>query len=441
MISEEKNPQNNFKLASGVEEFFLENGLQVLLKPNPDSSAVSTWIFYKVGSRNERPGITGASHWCEHMLFKGGGKLRKGDVHALVSAEGGRNNAFTDHDLTAYFETLSKSKLDLGLFIESERMANSEFNPMEVERERQVIISEREGSENYPTYQLREEIYAMAYRVHPYRWPVVGWKSDLKRMTRNDLYTHYKSFYHPNNSILVLTGNFDVGEATSKIRSMFGQIHEGETVLRKILFEEPVQIGERRGKIVQKGTTNYLGVAFHLPEITHNDIPSLVVLASVLGGWGGLIGIFGDRYVPKVNRLYKKLVQGRIASEVNTYFPVSADPGLLYFELTMFPGVSAKKAESKLISELERISDSPPTDLELNIAFNSIRASHAFENDGIASQALALGFMQTLGNRNLADEIVAKSLLTTTDDVQRAAKKYLLEENRVVCEILSNPME
>ena len=156
--------QDIFRVSNGVEEFFLENGLQVLLKPNPDSSAVSTWIFYKVGSRNERPGITGASHWCEHMLFKGGGKLGKGDVHTLVSAEGGRNNAFTDHDITAYFETLPKSKLELGLFIESERIANSEFDSKEVDKERHVIISEREGSENYPTYQLREEIYSLAYR-------------------------------------------------------------------------------------------------------------------------------------------------------------------------------------------------------------------------------------------------------------------------------------
>jgi len=430
--------QNIFKLSGGVEEFFLDNGLRVLLKPNTDSSAVSTWIFYKVGSRNEMPGTTGASHWCEHMLFKGGGKLGKGDVHTLVSAEGGRNNAFTDHDLTAYFETLPKSKLDLGLFIESERMANSEFNSEEVARERHVIISEREGSENYPTYQLREEIYSLAYRIHPYRWPVIGWKSDLKTMTRNDLYEHYKTFYHPNNATLVVTGNFNIGEASSKIRSAFSRIHAGEKNLGKIPFQEPEQLGERTSKIVQRGTLNYLGVAFRIPEVTHSDTPSLIVLASVLGGWSGLIGIFGDRYVPKANRLYRGLVEGKVASEVNTYFPVNIDPGLLYFELTLFPGVSTYTASSKLFSELERITDTPTDESELNIAFNSIRASHAFENDGIGSQALAIGFMQTLGNRNIADELVENSLRVTPEEVQKVAKKYLSEKNRVVSEIQSS---
>ena len=243
--------------------------------------------------------------------LQGRGKLGKGDVHTLVSAEGGRNNAFTDHDITAYFETLPKSKLDLGLFIESERIANSEFDSKEVDKERHVIISEREGSENYPTYQLREEIYSLAYRIHPYRWPVVGWKSDLKTMTRSDLYQHYKTFYHPNNAILVLTGNFNAGEASSKIRSAFSKVPAGEKIPRKIPFEEAEQMGTRSSKIVQKGTLNYIGAAFRIPEFTHADTPSLVVLTSVLGGWGGLVGIFGDRYVPKANRLYRASGKGK----------------------------------------------------------------------------------------------------------------------------------
>ncbi|MFI5420938.1 MAG: M16 family metallopeptidase, partial [Nitrososphaerales archaeon] len=226
--------QITFKLTDGVEEFNLENGLQVILKPIPSSSAVTTWIFYKVGSRNERLGTTGSSHWCEHMLFKGGGKLGKGDVHTLVSAEGGRNNAFTDHDVTAYFETLPKSKLDLGLFIESERMANAAFDPQEVESERQVIISEREGSENYPQYQIREEIFSNAFHAHPYMWPVVGWKTDLVNMTREDLFHHYERYYHPNNAILVVCGNFNLNEATAKITKMFSNIRSGEKVSQKL---------------------------------------------------------------------------------------------------------------------------------------------------------------------------------------------------------------
>ena len=222
--------KSSFNLLEGIQEFRLENGLQVLLKPVPSSSVVSTWIFYKVGSRNEKLGNTGASHWCEHMLFKGGGKLGKGDVHTLVSSEGGRNNAFTDHDVTAYYETLPRDRLDLGLFIESERMSNAAFDPQDVESERQVIISEREGSENYPQYLIREEIFATAYHQHPYMWPVVGWKADLRNMTRDDLYHHYKRYYHPNNAILVVCGNFDQEKTSAEITNLFSKIPAGENI-------------------------------------------------------------------------------------------------------------------------------------------------------------------------------------------------------------------
>jgi zinc protease len=415
----------------------LENGLNVLLKPVRTSSAVSTWMFYRVGSRNERPGITGASHWCEHMMFKGGGRLGKGEVHNLVSAEGGRNNAFTDHDLTAYYETLPKQKLDTALFIESERMSNSAFAPEEVESERQVIISEREGAENYPAYQVREEIYATAFRNHPYRWPVVGWKQDLQQMTRDELYEHYKKFYNPNNATLVVCGNFDVGEASDKIADAFSNIGLGEKFSGKISSREQEQKGERTSKIIQPGTIDYVGAAYRIPEITHEDIPSLMVLSAVLGGWRGLIGFFGDRFVPRTNRLYRKLVEGKIASEVNTYFPVNADPCLLYFELMLIPGVTTLRAKDELFSEIQKIEDVPPSEDEMRVASNQIRSWHAYENDGISLQALSIGFMHTMGDKDLSDKLVEESLRIRPEGVQKAATRYFSEKNRVVCEYQS----
>ena len=154
-------------------------------------------------------------------------KARQGrGAHPREQCGGGRNNAFTDQDFTAYFETLPKESFETALFIESERMRNSAFDPKEVESERQVIISEREGSENYPTYLLREELYAMSFRTHPYRWPVVGWKRDLKRMTRNDLYYHYVKYYDPSNATLVVCGNFNSKEAQNLISKYFGKIEQ-----------------------------------------------------------------------------------------------------------------------------------------------------------------------------------------------------------------------
>lgn len=426
--------QSSFRLLDGVQEFNLENGLQVLLKPVPSSKAVTTWIFYKVGSRNEKLGTTGASHWCEHMLFKGGGKLGRGDVHTLVSNEGGRNNAFTDHDVTAYYETLPKDKLELGLFIESERMANAAFDPKEVESERQVIISEREGSENFPQYLVREEIFAAAYHQHPYRWPVIGWKSDLRNMTREDLYQHYRRYYHPNNAILVVCGNFDTTRASVEIGNLFSKIEPGEKIPSKLPFRETAQKGERTAKVVQPGTLNYLGVAYHMPEITHEDAPSLIVLSAVLGGWHGLIGFFGDRFVPRANRLYRRLVEGAIASEVNTYFPVNIDPSLLYFDITLNPDVKTKIAKEALLSEIDRLRDLPPNDEEMKVAFNQIKAWHAYENDGIALQALSIGYFERIQSRTLADKLIESALQTTPDNVRTAARRYLTETSRIVGE-------
>jgi zinc protease len=426
--------QISFKLTDGVEEFDLQNGLHVILKPIPSSSAVTTWIFYKVGSRNEKLGTTGSSHWCEHMLFKGGGRLGKGDVHTLVSAEGGRNNAFTDHDVTAYYETLPKNKLELGLFIESERMANAAFEPEEVESERQVIISEREGSENYPQYQMREEIFSSAFHAHPYMWPVIGWKNDLVNMTRDDLYQHYRRYYHPNNAILVVCGNFDLNDATAKISRLFSSIRSGEKVSQKLPFKELEQKGERSSKIMDTGTLDYLGVAYKIPEITHEDAPALMVLSALLGGWRGLIGFFGDRFVPKTNRLYKKLVEGKAATEVNTYFPVNIDPSLLYFDVTLSPRVSLDKAKEELYSEIARAADTPASPEEMRVVSNQIKSWHAFENDGISLQALSIGFMQVMKNMNLADKLVEEALKVSPEQVQRVAKQYLHEKRRVSCE-------
>jgi len=160
----------------------------------------------------------------------------------------------------------------------------------------------------------------------------------------------------------------------------------------------------------------------------------LIVLSAVLGGWRGLIGFFGDRFVPKTNRLYKRLVEGNVASEVNTYFPVNVDPCLFYFDVTLNPGVKLGAAKEKFFSEIDRTSDVPPNEGEMKVAFNQIRSWHAYENDGISLQALSIGFMERIKERSLSDTLVEKSLKVTPEDVRSVARKYLTETNRVVGE-------
>ena len=169
-------------MATHVES--LENGLKVILRPIPDTKALSCWVTYRVGSRNEVPGMTGSTHWVEHMLFKGGGKLKKGEIDHLISRVGGKMNAFTDTDFTTYFETIPATEMDTALMIESERMRNAAFDPKEVEAERTVVISEREGAENQPEFLAEEELWGLAFHVHPYHWTATRSTSTTSGTTR-----------------------------------------------------------------------------------------------------------------------------------------------------------------------------------------------------------------------------------------------------------------
>src|SRR5437588_828487 len=223
----------------------LSNGLIVLLREVHAAPVATFWAWYRVGSRNEVPGITGISHWVEHMLFKGTPTLGKGEFSRLVNRHGGSWNGFTWKDFTAYFETLPAEHIGLGIQIESDRMTHSLFDPEEVESERTVIISEREGAENNPEYALYEEVEAAAYRVHTYRHAVIGYKSDLLAMTRDDLIRHYRTYYTPNNAVVVAVGDFDSQALLARVREAFESIPAGPKppAVRSV---EPPQEGERR---------------------------------------------------------------------------------------------------------------------------------------------------------------------------------------------------
>ena len=193
----------------GITKRVLDNGLTVLIREMHHAPVASLWLWFRVGSRNEIPGITGISHWVEHMMFKGTPNMPKGEMDRLISREGGYNNAMTWIDWTTYYETLPAKRIDLALEIEADRMNNALFAPQEVKAERKVIISERQGAENEPGFRLAEAVQAAAFRVHPYHHMVIGDMCDLTTLTRDDLYNHYRRYYAPNNAILVLAGDVD----------------------------------------------------------------------------------------------------------------------------------------------------------------------------------------------------------------------------------------
>src|SRR3954468_21654305 len=255
----------------------LANGLRVIVQEEHTAPLASVWCWYKVGSKNEPPGLTGVSHWVEHMNFKGTTNIPRDQVKGIIEQFGGSWNGYTWIDQTTYLETATRDALDRMLFIEAERMANGLFDPDDCESERTVIISELHGGENDPDQLLDQELTATAFKAHPYRHPTIGWLTDLQTMTRDDLYGYYRQYYIPNNATLVIVGDVDADEALRRVDHYFGGVVPGATPAR-LKTIEPEQTGERRLAIRQEGTTGYLKIGYHAPSATDRDFFPLLML-------------------------------------------------------------------------------------------------------------------------------------------------------------------
>lgn len=409
----------------------LENGLKVILRPIPGAQVLSTWVTYRVGSRDEVPGMTGATHWVEHMLFKGCGKLKKGDIDRLVSQLGGRHNAFTYPDFTSYFTTLPVTAMDTALTIEAERMRNAAFDPAEVEAERTVVISEREGAENQPEFLVEEELWGLAFHVHPYHWTPIGYKQDLASLSRDRLYDHYLRHYAPNNAHLVLVGGFDVAVAMQRVREAFGGLRPEPPPPRTRLVE-PEPRGERRSELHRPGAADLLAAAWRIPPFAHDDAPALIVLAAVLGGWRGLTSLGGGAFHPRANRLYRALVDAKLATDVSVRPELRVDPSLLVANVTLAPRASLDRVEAVLDKEVEKLRKAPPSRAELDRAKRQVRAWHRYEQDGASDQGLLLSVMEALSSWDAADRLVAKVQRVRAEQVRDVARRYLVDSGRTI---------
>ena len=296
----------------------LQNGLQVLLKEIHTSPIISQWIWYRVGSRDEVPGLTGASHWVEHMMFKGTPQYPLGVLDQVISREGGYLNAFTFLDWTSFFESLPADKMDIALRLEADRMFNSLFDEHEVSSERTVVISERQGSENEPLFRLSEEVQSAAFRVHPYHHEIIGDLTDLYSMQCEDLYRHYRSNYIPNNAVLSIAGDFETQAMLDRIGELFEPLPAG-TIPARLERTEPPQAGERRVSVEGPGETVYLQISYRAPRADDQDFFALNILDSLLTGPTNL-NMFGGGTTNKTCRLYKALVEKELAVSVNRRF-------------------------------------------------------------------------------------------------------------------------
>jgi len=413
-----------------IHQTILPNGLTILTKEVHSAPVATFWIWYRVGSRNEIPGLTGISHWVEHMLFKGTPTFGKGEIMRLVNKNGGVLNGFTWTDYTTYFESLPSECLELALQIESDRMANSVFDAREVDSERTVIISEREGAENFPQFLLDEEVTAAAFKVHPYRHGVLGWKCDLQAITRDDLYTHYRTFYTPNNAVAVAVGDFDTAWLLEKVAHYFAPVPAGPTVpvVRSV---EPPQTGERRVTVQQPGGASYFQVAFHVPDARHADFFPLFVLSGALDGVKSM-NLFGRGSPGRSARLYRALVETGLATEVDCSFGVSKDPGLFTVTATVRAGSSLQAVEAAVLAELEKVAGEPLAAAELATVLKQAKAQFVYAGDGVVNLAYWLGMLEMVTSHQDYDLFLERLAAVTPDDVQRVAAQYLTSTNRTV---------
>ena len=415
-----------------VTETTLENGLKVLLKEAHTSPLVSVWCWYKVGSKDEAPGATGISHYCEHINFKGTENFPKEDVKGLIERKGGSWNGYTWIDQTCYLSTLSRDGLDLILRLEADRMHRCLYDDEEILAERTVIISELEGGENNPEEVLDREVVAAAYRAHPYKWPTIGWRGDLDLITPDMLREYYRRHYVPNNATLVVVGDFDTKEALGRIEEHFGSIPRGEEP-RRVGTVEPPQVGERRVMVEREGEATYLQIAYHAPAVSDPDAHAYLLLDGVLSGGKG-VSIWSGEFdrTRKSSRLYRRLVDGNLAARASSSFVPAQHPYLHTFLFTIKEGVEPAAVEAAFDEEVERLIADGPTEREFEKAVKQVRAAMVLGADSVTKVAHELGFFETIHDHRWYLDFLPSIGSVTRDDVTRVAKQYLRKSNRTV---------
>ena len=417
----------------GVRSVYLDNGLKILIQELHTAPLVSVWCWYRVGSGDELPGRTGVSHWVEHMNFKGTENIPRDEMKGIVERFGGTWNGYTWIDQTTYLETAGTDALDTLLFIEAERMARGLYEPEDCESERTVIISELQGGENDPDQLLDTEVTATAFRAHAYRHPTIGWIDDLRSMTRDDLFGHYRSHYVPGNATLVVAGAVDTEDVLRRAQKHFGGLVGTAPPIRR-RPTEPLQIGERRVLLEREGTTGYLKFAWHAPAAEDADFFPMLVLDAALTGAKGLNLWSSFRGVPPQRRarLYTTLVERGLASAVAGSILPTREPFLYNVSLTAMEGVPLASLEEAATREIERVRVEGLTEDEVARAKRQLRARLVFEADSVTNIAHQLGYFETVTGPGYYESLASRVLAVTPEQVAGAAARRLAADKRTV---------
>ena len=401
-----------------VKEYALPNGLKVLLVENHNAPIATFQIWYRVGSMYEQIGKTGMSHLLEHMMFKGTKMHGPKTFSRIIQRNGGVDNAFTTKDYTMYYQKLASDRINISLDLESDRMANLLIDPKDFSSEKKVVMEERRMRyEDDPQNLVYEAVLAAAFENHPYRWPVIGWMSDIASIKRDELYNYYRTYYAPDNAVIVIAGDIKTDRIMKDIEDTFGKIKRGADVKTPVI-EEPGQLGKREVFVKKEAELPYFLSAYHVPDLPSKDGYALDVLATILAGG-------------KSSRFYKSLVyEKQIALGADAgYDGLHKNPFLFFLSATAAPDKSIEEVRKALYEEVDRIKKEPPTGRELQRAKNQIETSFIMGEDSIFFQAEILGTYEMIGDWHYKDEYLKGIRAVTSDDVMGVARRYLVDDN------------
>jgi zinc protease len=408
-----------------VKTHVLKNGMKILVQEDHSIPNVALYIFYRIGSRNERPGTTGISHFFEHMMFNGAKKYGPGEFDRTMEANGGSNNAYTSQNVTVYQEWFPRSTLDLIFDLEADRIRDLSFDPKVVESERGVIASERRTSIEANNFGiLNEQLWAAAFTAHPYQWEVLGWMSDIESWTLDDLKNHFKMGYSPSNATMVVSGDITFDEIV-KLAQKYIEPIPASAPPPKVVTKEPEQLGERRVVVRKFAQLPILMVGYHVPETLHPDYYPLQALETIL-------------FYGQSSRMYKRLVdKDQLALSVGGGSDSAFDPTL--FSITAQPkaGVDPAAVEKAIYEEIERVKTDAVTDQELEKAKNMLLVGFYGQMKTISGRSNALGTYEVFfGDYKKLFSAAEDFAKVTRADVQRVAQKYFTEKNRTVATLI-----
>ena len=413
--------------ASDVQSFTLKNGMKFLVVEDNSIPNANMYLFYKVGSRNEHQGITGLSHFFEHMMFNGAKKYGPKMFDRTMEFNGGANNAYTTENVTVYTNWFPSTAIEVIFDLEGDRIASLNIDPKMVESERGVVLSERStGLENSPWNGLSEGVQATAFQEHPYHWPVIGYEDDMKNWKQSDLEQYFKTYYAPNNCVTVISGNVKFADV-KRLAEKYIESIPAQPTPPKVNITEPAQTGERRIVLQKDVSTPYLNIVFKVPESKNEDYYALSILSDILTRG-------------KSSRLYAALVDKKqIATQVSSSYGESFDPTTFGFFAETAAGINENEVEKALYDEIEKIKKDGITENELQKIKNQKLMEFYSQVETINGKSNNIGTYEVFfGDYKKMFDAPDAFNKVTAEDIQKVTKKYFIKSGRTVGVLKSN---